>query len=245
MTADARGDTRTRLLDAAATMIAASPGEEVSLRAICAAVGVKMPTLYHFFGNKQGLLDAVIERGFDLYLAEKSSTESTGDPIQDIRAGWDAHVAFGLANPGFYTLMYGTVRPGYSPSPQARPSQILRRLTALASEQGRLAVDPHQAAAHILVTNIGVTLRQIVLAQEDRALSIAVREGVIAAITGTTTGTHSMREQIHHVLEHAHAHPDVLGATETALLSSWLRRLAAGPSREGTTDTDHDTDAPT
>lgn len=58
-----------------------------------------MPTLYHFFGTKQGLVDAVIERGFDRYLAEKASMESSGDPIQDIRIGWDAHVAFGIANP--------------------------------------------------------------------------------------------------------------------------------------------------
>jgi AcrR family transcriptional regulator len=206
-------------------MIAAAPGEEVSLRAICAAVGVKMPTLYHFFGNKQGLIEAVIERGFDLYLAEKSSAETSGDPIQDIRAGWDAHVAFGLANPGFYTLMYGKVRPGYSPEPQARPSEILRTLTARAAQQGRLAVTPDQAAAHILVTNIGVTLRQIVLAAEDRALSVAVREGALAAITGTSGSAHSARDHITRTIEHANAHPDLLGSAETSLLTTWLGRL--------------------
>src|SRR5699024_11882668 len=104
-------DTRTRLLDAAADLIAEAPGEDFSLRAVCHAVGVKMPTLYHFLGAKQGLIDAVVEHGFDLYLGQKSAMEHSGDPIQDIRAGWDAHVAFGLQNPGFYTLMYGTVRP--------------------------------------------------------------------------------------------------------------------------------------
>jgi AcrR family transcriptional regulator len=225
MMENVRGDTRTRLLDAAAEMIAAAPGQEVSLRAICAAVGVKMPTLYHFFGNKQGLLEAVIERGFDLYLAQKSSTRSSGDPIQDIRAGWDAHVAFGLANAGFYTLMYGKVRPGYSPAPQARPSEILRGLTARAAEQGRLVVASDHAAAHILATNIGVTLRQIVLATEDRALSVAVREGAIAAITGTNASASSTREHVHRVLEHANAHPELLGPEETALLTAWLGRL--------------------
>ncbi|MDA4895692.1 TetR/AcrR family transcriptional regulator, partial [Streptomyces sp. MS2A] len=112
MTASSGSDTRERLIRAAADLIAAAPGEDFSLRAVCDAVGVKMPTLYHFFGSKQGLIDAVVERGFDLYLGEKAAMESTGDPIQDIRAGWDAHVAFGLAHPGFYTLMYGKVRPG-------------------------------------------------------------------------------------------------------------------------------------
>jgi AcrR family transcriptional regulator len=164
------------------------PGEDFSLRAVCDAVGVKMPTLYHFFGSKQGLIDAVIEHGFDLYLGQKSSMESSGDPIQDIRAGWDAHVAFGLNNPGFYTLMYGKVRPGYSPEAQSRPSEILRALTARGSRTGHgFVVPPEQAAAHILVTNIGVTLRQIILAAPDPALSQTVREGAISAITGATS----------------------------------------------------------
>ena len=224
MIASSDTDTRTRLLTTAAGMIAAAPGEDVSLRAVCEAVGVKMPTLYHFFGSKQGLIEAVIERGFDMYLEAKASTESTGDPIQDIRAGWDAHVAFGLENPGFYTLMYGTVRPGYSPAAQSRPSEILRSITRQAADQGRLVVAPEQAAAHILVANIGVTLRQIVLNAEDRGLSIAVREGALAAITGTA-GRGTQPLPMRQLVEHAAAHPHILGASETRLFIEWAERL--------------------
>ncbi|GLU47889.1 TetR/AcrR family transcriptional regulator [Nocardiopsis ansamitocini] len=225
MTEPTRGDTRTLLLGAAAALIAADPGEDFSLRAVCDAVGVKMPTLYHFFGSKQGLIEAVIERGFDMYLEQKASTESTGGPIQDIRAGWDTHVAFGIANPGFYTLMYGKVRPGHSPAAQSRPSRILQELMRRAEEQGRLVVPADQAAAHVLVTNIGVTLRQIVLGEEDRALSIAVREGAIAAITGTVQVTDNRSVSGREVIEYAAAHPDILGTTETELLIEWIRRL--------------------
>lgn len=223
MTGTTGSDTREQLIAAAADLIATSPGEEFSLRAVCDAVGVKMPTLYHFFGSKQGLIDAVIEHGFDLYLNEKSSMESSGDPIQDIRAGWDAHVAFGLANPGFYTLMYGKVRPGHSPEAQSRPSEILRALTARAAEQGRLVVPSEQAAAHILVTNIGVTLRQIILAAPDPALSQAVREGAISAITGKGTRAN---DSLTTAIELAAAQPDVLGRAETQLLIEWLGRLS-------------------
>lgn len=217
-------DTRERLIAAAADLIAAAPGDEFSLRAVCDTVGVKMPTLYHFFGSKQGLIDAVIEHGFDLYLSEKAAMESSGDPIQDIRAGWDAHVSFGLAHPGFYTLMYGTIRPGYSPEAQSRPSKVLRALTARAAEQGRLVVPSEQAAAHILVTNVGVTLRQIILAHSDPELSRLVREGAIAAITGTETST-SPVDHLAAAVEIAAANPDVLGSAETRLLIEWLGRL--------------------
>ena len=223
MTVRSESDTRERLIAAAADLIARAPGEEFSLRAVCDAVGVKMPTLYHFFGSKQGLIDAVIDRGFDLYLAEKDAAEPSGDPVQDIRAGWDAHVTFGISNPGFYTLMYGKVRPGYSPAAQSRPSEILRALTRRAEEQGRLVVPSEQAAAHILVTNIGVTLRQIILAAPDPALSAAVREGAIAAITGTSPGA---SDPLAATVEFAAAHPDVLGRAETQLLIEWLGRLS-------------------
>lgn len=230
MTQTAHADTRTRLLDAAAELIASAPGEEISLRAVCDQVGVKMPTLYHFFGSKQGLLDAVVVRGFDLYMAQKSALETSGDPIQDLRSGWDTHVAFGLDNPGFYTLMYGKVRPGQVPEGQSRPSAALLALTQAAAEQGRLAVPADQAAAHVLVTNIGVTLRQIVLARPDPQLSVAVREATIAAITGMTPAERAdaARADIHRVLEYAVARPDVLGEAETQLLTRWLRALAAG-----------------
>lgn len=227
MTDPVRSDTRERLLEAAADMIAAAPGEEFSLRAVCDQVGVKMPTLYHFFGSKNGLIEAVIERGFDLYMTQKDAQEHTGDPIQDIRQGWDAHVRFGIANPGFYTLMYGKVRPGYSPAAQSRPSVVLLELAERAAAQGRLVVPPAQAAAHILVTNIGVTLRQIVLAEEDRALSVTVREGAIAAITGTASSVDSGLASIPRVIELASANRDVLGHNETQLLVSWLQRLAS------------------
>lgn len=192
-----------------------------------------MPTLYHFFGNKQGLIEAVIERGFEMYLGEKASLEASGDPIQDIRDGWDAHIAFGLANPGFYTLMYGTVRPGYSPAAQSQASDLLRELTRRAADQGRLVVDADQAASHVLVTNIGVTLRQIILAEEDRALSIAVRDGVIAAITGTASPTarESTARQGHSLLEFAAAHPETLGHHETRLLIDWVSRLDVAQRR--------------
>jgi AcrR family transcriptional regulator len=181
-----------------------------------------MPTLYHFFGSKQGLIDAVIDYGFDLYLSEKNAMESTGDPIQDLRKGWDAHVDFGLKNPGFYTLMYGKVRPGHSPQAQARPSEILRSLTSQAAEQGRLAVPSEQAAAHVLVANIGVTLRQIILARPDPDLSAAVREGAIAAITGTGG---ARQDPVGTVIELAATNVDNLGHAETQLLIQWLTKL--------------------
>src|SRR5699024_3082120 len=148
-------------------------------------------------------------------------------PIQHLREGWDAHVAFGLNNPGFYTLMYGKVRPGYSPEDQCRPSEILRSLTAEAAAQGRLVVDSRQAAAHILATNIGLTLRLIILGAADLESWAGIRDGVLTSTAGTAPATAGGDEERFgpSVMEYAVSHPDILGKTETQLFVQWLRRL--------------------
>ncbi|MDN5683946.1 TetR/AcrR family transcriptional regulator [Corynebacterium glyciniphilum] len=226
MSKDMSTGTREKLIAAAADMIARSPGEDFSLRAVCEVVGVKLPTAYHFFGSKQGLADAVVEHGFDMYISEKQSMDWSGDPIQDIRTGWDAHVDFGLANPGFYALMYGKVQPGHAPAAQSRPDEILLGLTTQAAEQGRLAVSPEQAKAHILATNIGVTLRQIIQGAPNPSLSASVREGVISAITGTGARVDDLNSRaLSTAAELAAAHPGILGTAETRLLQEWLQRL--------------------
>ena len=58
---------------------------------------------------------------------------------------------------------------------------------------------------------------------------MAVREGALAAITGTASGSATRRGprgEIRNTLEYAAQHPEVLGVDETRLLTSWLRTLA-------------------
>lgn len=203
------------------------------MREICNRVGVALPTLYHFFGSKDGLLDAVVEHGFDMFMDVKQANLKGGDPIEEIRSGWDAHVAFGVANPGFYALMYGQVAPGSRPVAQERAAGVLLAHTAAAESQGALVVSAEQAAAHVLAGCVGVTLRQIVDDRSDPALSAAMREATLAAITGVhgTTdaaeaGVAESAASLYRALsgnEHT-----ALAEPEEALLKYWLLRLARG-----------------
>ena len=106
-----RDETRERIVATAAELLARGGREAVTTRAVATAAGVQPPTIYRLFGDKVGLLDAVAEHGFQAYLADKGAGPSA-DPVEDLRAGWDLHVGFGLANPGLYALMYGDPRPG-------------------------------------------------------------------------------------------------------------------------------------
>lgn len=57
-------DARERLLREAERLFMAQGFAAVSTREVCAAAGVKQPTLYHYFGNKEALYLAIVERWF-------------------------------------------------------------------------------------------------------------------------------------------------------------------------------------
>jgi AcrR family transcriptional regulator len=88
-----------KLMKAATKLLAERGAEGTSTRAICEAAGVTQPTLYHHFGDKGGLIEAVVTEGFERALAGKKAKErETDDPVDDLRRGWDDHVSFGVAN---------------------------------------------------------------------------------------------------------------------------------------------------
>ena len=212
-------------------LISGSPGRDVPLRAICEEVGVKLPTLYHHFGDKEGLLDAVVEHGFDRYLSLKESSESSGDPVEDIRSGWDTHAGFGVANPGFYALMYGKVIPGFRPTAQSRATTLLHGLAEAAHRQGRLVVSSAQAADQILAANVGLTLHLITAAEPDWALSQSLRDATLAGVTGEWQTGHPDRatpnsEAAERLLRSLAHHPPAMADPELTLLRKWLAALA-------------------
>ncbi|ETK30533.1 TetR/AcrR family transcriptional regulator [Microbispora sp. ATCC PTA-5024] len=174
---------RDRLLLAAAQLLETGD-RSFSTRAVCDLAGVKAPTLYHHFGNKQGLVDAVLLHGFTQYVSPSGSPEASSDPVRDLRHGWDRHVEFGLDHPSFYTLLYGGVEPGRPCTVTAPATDMLVRLLDEVARRGLLRVPPAEAAAQILAANVGVTLSLIAQPEGERDLRLSerVREAALAAV---------------------------------------------------------------
>jgi AcrR family transcriptional regulator len=174
---------RDRLLLAAAQLLAQSGDRTLSTRAVCTLAGVQAPTLYHHFGSKQGLIDAVINYGFTQYV-ESAHDSGSDDPVANIRRGWDRHVRFGLEHPTFYALPYGQIEPGRPCAITAPAQAMLLELLAQVARQGLLKVSPTDAAAQILAANVGVTLSLITQppATLDLTLSERVREAALAGV---------------------------------------------------------------
>jgi AcrR family transcriptional regulator len=176
---------RDRLLLAAAQLLDEAQGGPVSTRQIIERAGVRAPTLYHHFGSKQALLDAVVSHGFSEFLRERRAAGGATDAIDDIREGWDNHVAFGLEFPSAYTHIYGNVRPGVPCGVAEHVRELLLEALEPAAQQGRLRVAPADAAADILAASSGVTLALIQQPASERDLSLSdrVRDSVLAAVT--------------------------------------------------------------
>ncbi|HEY4266839.1 MAG TPA: TetR/AcrR family transcriptional regulator [Galbitalea sp.] len=223
---------RDRLLAAAAKLLA-EQGVSVSTRAICELAGVTAPTLYHYFGDRDGLLQAVVSHGFSEYLERKKSIEVSGDPIEDIRRGWIDHQEWGVEHPSFYALMYGQVRPGQHHVAGDEGEQLLLEKLDAAARRGLLRVPPSVACHMILSANIGLTL-QLISQPEwgDGDVSSRVFDALMAGILqsgASTAGTEPWPTAVSAIALRAALAADpapALDATELPLLGAWLDRLA-------------------
>jgi AcrR family transcriptional regulator len=227
-------DVRTRIVVAAAGLIESGGRDAATTRAIAAAAGVQAPTIYRLFGDKRGLLDAVAQHELATYVAEKARRAPNPDPVQDLRAGWDMHVAFGLAHPEPYAIMSRDPHTGPQSPAIAAGQQVLRQRLQRIALAGRLRVSEDRAVALLQAgcTGTVLTLLGQPQAQRDPGLSAAAREAVMAAITGEAIkqeqqGPSGRAASLRACLDRTSG----LSGGERRLLEELLDRIANGDER--------------
>jgi AcrR family transcriptional regulator len=99
-------DNRHQILQQALTLFAARGYDAVGVQEICEAAGVTKPTLYHYFGNKRGLLTALLEKRAAPLLARLAvATTYQGDLPQSLEQVVRTYFDFATAEPVLYRLM--------------------------------------------------------------------------------------------------------------------------------------------
>ena len=68
-----RADTRARIIDVAARLLQEQGPAAVTTRGVAEAAGVQAPAIYRFFGDKDGLLEAVAEHVMATYVSAKAA----------------------------------------------------------------------------------------------------------------------------------------------------------------------------
>jgi AcrR family transcriptional regulator len=226
---EAGDDVRTRILIAATALIASGGTEAATTRAVAVAAAVQAPTIYRLFGDKRGLLDAAAEHGLAAFLADKALHQANGDPVEDLRRGWDLNIEFGVAHPGLFSILSSDPHlRKHSPALEAG-TKILRQNIDRIALAGRLRVSAERAVALMQSAGVGTVLTLLGQSPEtrDHGLSNAAREAVIAAITAGSTA--SFEAEVHTSATTLRASLDevsVLSKGERHLLDELLTRIA-------------------
>ena len=99
---------REEILDATERLLAQTGDEDqVSIRAVCKAVGVSAPSIYLHFDDKEALLLAVCRRDFAAFDdALEAACEGVDDPVEALRRRGAAYVAFGTEHPEQYRVLF-------------------------------------------------------------------------------------------------------------------------------------------
>jgi AcrR family transcriptional regulator len=175
-------------LVAAALQVLEQGGEaQFSTRAVCAIAKVTAPTLYHHFGNSDGLLSAAIAAAFAEFLASKMVAPKSSDPVVALREGWDDYVRFAATRPRLYTAMMSRFLQGAEiPAAKQASELLLERVRAIAAA-GRLAVSVETAADHVWAASNAASLLYVTAAQRgaappDPSLVADIRERTMQSI---------------------------------------------------------------
>ena len=125
-------DNVNRLLDCALALFSQRGYEAVGVQEVVAAAGLTKPTLYHYFGSKRGLLEALLARETEpIIKAVSQAAVYQGDLVRTLEALARAYFQVPKATPAFYRM---SLAMRYSPP----ESETYQSILPFARQQQRL-----------------------------------------------------------------------------------------------------------
>jgi AcrR family transcriptional regulator len=147
-----RREARRTILDATEALMIEANGSDFSIRALGRRSGYSAPTVYHYFGDKDGLIDALLEDRIARLADQLEQVEPTGDAQSDLRALLLGYLDFSARHPTFTRLMWTLSRKGESRMPAAmdRVRSVIESATERFGASGRLGQFDPDSAGRIL-----------------------------------------------------------------------------------------------
>jgi AcrR family transcriptional regulator len=186
-------DTREQLVHHALAVIDEQGLPGFTTRIVCARSGVTAPTLYHHFGDADGLLDEAVSLGFAQFMQRKRAQPARKNPELQVLAGWDDYVSFARERPHLYLAMTMRTLEGRNIT-AARESRahLISRLERLAST--RQLAHPLDTIADILWATVHAASMLHIRKRNDkvpRAAIAALRETAAHALQPVTSTARS------------------------------------------------------
>jgi AcrR family transcriptional regulator len=236
--ASSRGDIRSKIVDVAARLLRERGAAAVTTRGVAEGAGVQAPAIYRLFGDKDGLLDAVAEHVMATYVSAKAAMVEAAsaadvDPIDDLRAGWQMQIDFGIANPTLYALLSDPARGPRSPAARSG-RQVLESRVHRVALAGRLRVGERRAVDLIHAAGTGAVLTILSTPPEHRDPGLAddLFDAVLRRIVTDAPQLPESGPMASAVTLRAVApRLEMLTTAEQRLLAEWLDRAIDAPLR--------------
>lgn len=183
MANERKQSTKKSILRAAMQLLEKHGPEGLTTRAVCDAVEITAPTLYYHFGDKRGLLDAVVAEGFEEFLRVKREPGEPEDPREALLAGWDRFLGFASEKPQLYGLL--VQRLGENPEAIRIAMTSTEKNLERLSEIGVLKVDVNFARNALLAVALGVTSKTAHIAEQSdlKAMGRFLMKSTLDALT--------------------------------------------------------------
>jgi AcrR family transcriptional regulator len=136
-------DPRREILSAASALLHEGGSEGLTIRRLALRCGYTAPAIYQIFGDKAGLLDAILREAIDALIERTSHVPEDLEPSERLRRQFREIVRFGREHPTNYRLIEA-LRPDQVP-PVIDVKETEQRFAAPIDHMvrdGQLAVDP-------------------------------------------------------------------------------------------------------
>ena len=112
-------DPRREILAAASALLYEGGPEGLTIRRLALRCGYTAPAIYQIFGDKAGLLDAILREAIASLTARLSEVPEQSDPIALMRTQFKEIVRFGREHPTHFRLMEALTPEQVLPIPNA------------------------------------------------------------------------------------------------------------------------------
>jgi len=188
-----RSEARRAILDATEALLIESAGLDFSIRSLAKRCGYSAPTVYHYFGDKDGLIDALLEERTARLADAIERVPSSHDPLVNLHALLLAFLRFGVDNPTFTRLMWTMSRKGQSratPATERLRARVRPPIDELAAAGRFVDADAETAGQMIWALMHGLSSLQMIEPDHPWAPSLGERalEALLRGMTRSPAG---------------------------------------------------------
>lgn len=153
------GDLKNALLEAARQQLEAAGASSLNLRALARELGITHPAVYRHFKDKDSLLEAVAQLGFEELADALHANETRSNNLGEcLHASTETYLGFALNNPELVRVMFALIPAERREQNVPLYTASKRAYAALLDMVANVEGDPYVNSAVIWATLHGLTM---------------------------------------------------------------------------------------